>query len=292
MEIRNAVIPVAGQGTRLLPSTKSQPKEMLPVGRKPVVQYVVEEFEEAGIKRILFVTGRNKTSIENHFDRDPELLRSLRENNRNELLKALKFEEMDVSFFYTRQSEPRGSGDAIAHAEFFAGQEPFVVGLGDSIIKNSGRVGVVSRMIECFIEKEAECVIAFEEVERGQVSNYGIAKPAESGEIFRIEDLIEKPEIHEAPSNLAIAARYVFSRRIFDALRRTKPGKGGEIQITDAIRILIREGCPVYGVKLRDGERRYDIGNFESYYKSFVDFALDDEDYGKSLEDYLRNRFS
>jgi len=276
-----------------LPSTKSQPKEMLPVGRKPVVQYVVEELEAAGLAQILFITGRNKTSIENHFDRDAELARMLRNNHREELLEELEYEEMSVRFFYTRQSEQRGSGDAIAHAEHFASGDPFVVGLGDSIIKSPGnRKGVVKRMMECFTESDADCVIAFEEVPRSQVVHYGIARPGSRGDIFEVADLIEKPSVRQAPSNLAIAARYVFSPKIFDAIRKTKPGKGGEIQITDAIRLLIKWGGRVLGVKLAKGEKRYDIGNFESYYKSFVDFALADKKYGKALERYLRARFA
>ncbi|MEW6358788.1 MAG: UTP--glucose-1-phosphate uridylyltransferase [Planctomycetota bacterium] len=290
MQIRNAVIPVAGLGTGLLPSTKSQPKEMLPVGRKPVVQYVVEEFEAAGLSRILFVTGRGKHSIENHFDRDLELIRSLEAAGKLERLGELLYEETDVQFFYTRQSEPRGLGDAIAHAESFAGNEPFVVGLGDSIIRNHGGATVVERMVKCFREHDAACVIAFEEVPRDQVSFYGIADPAEDGDEFPIRDLIEKPSVDEAPSNLAIAARYVFSPMIFDAIRRTKPGKLDEIQITDAMRILIQDGRRVYGVRLSEGERRYDIGNFESYFKTFIDFALADEKVGKAVEEYLRGK--
>lgn len=290
MQVSNAVIPVAGQGTGLLPSTKSQPKEMLPVGRKPVVQYVVEEFEASGLTRILFVTGRGKNSIENHFDRDLELIRSLQAAGKHERIEELKYEETAVQFFYTRQSEPRGLGDAIAHAEHFAGSEPFVVGLGDSIIGGNGAVTVVERMVRCFERNNAACVIAFEEVPRENVSFYGIADPVEDADEFRVRDLIEKPSVDEAPSTLAIAARYVFSPIIFDAIRRTKPGKLGEIQITDAMRILIQDGHTVCGVKLVNGERRYDIGNFESYFKTFIDFALSDKKFGGSIEAYLRGK--
>ncbi|NOZ22842.1 MAG: UTP--glucose-1-phosphate uridylyltransferase [Planctomycetes bacterium] len=291
MQILNAVIPVAGLGTGLLPSTKSQPKEMLPVGRKPVVQYVVEEFETAGLRRILFVTGRSKHSIENHFDRDLELIRSLKAAGKLDRIEELRYEETHVQFFYTRQSEPKGLGHAIAHAEHFAGKEPFVVGLGDSIIRNHGSASVVERMVKCFEKHNAACVIAFEEVLREQVSFYGIADPAAEGDEFPVRDLIEKPSVEEAPSNLAIAARYVFSPRIFDAIRRTKPGKLDEIQITDAMRILIKDGHPVYGVRLAGGEHRYDIGNFESYFKTFIDFALADQKFGKAVEKYLREKF-
>ena len=287
MDITNGVIPVAGLGTRLLPSTKSQPKEMLPVGRKPVVQYVVEELEQSGVNRMLFVTGRSKSSIEDHFDRDNELIRALREGGKDDLLEELQYEQMEVHFFYTRQSEQRGLGDAIAHAEHFAGDEPFVVGLGDSIINGEGGEPVIRRLIDCYVANGASCVIAFEEVPREDVFQYGIAQPAEEGDVFRVEDLIEKPDVNEAPSNLAIAARYVLSPNIFDALRETKPGKRNEIQLTDAIRILLQRGEKVYGVRLSPGERRYDIGNYESYFKSFVDFALADEKYGAALREYI-----
>ncbi|MBM4081478.1 MAG: UTP--glucose-1-phosphate uridylyltransferase [Planctomycetes bacterium] len=288
MKIKNAVIPVAGLGTRLLPSTKSQPKEMLPVGRKPVVQYVVEEFERAGIDRILFVTGRNKTSIEDHFDRDNELIRLLQTTEKHELLEELKFELMDVKFFYTRQSEQRGLGDAIAHAEHFAGEEPFLVGLGDSIICGDGGVPIVARLSDCFDQKRASCVIAFEEVPREEVIHYGIAKPASDGDVFEVLDVVEKPTVKQAPSNLAVAARYIFAPSIFSALRGTKLDKRGELQLTDAIRVLLQRGGKVFGVKLAAGEQRHDIGNFESYFKSFVDFALADKKYGRQLRDYLR----
>ena len=287
MNIRNGVIPVAGLGTRLLPSTKSQPKEMLPVGRKPVVQYVAEEFERSGIDRILFVTGRNKSSIEDHFDRDNELIRLLRETGKEDLLEELNYEITEVRYFYTRQSEQRGLGDAIAHAEHFAGDEPFVVGLGDSIISGDSGVPIIRRLVDCFVEHGASCVIAFEEVPREDVFQYGIAKPAKDGDVFEIEDLIEKPNVDEAPSNLAIAARYVLSPAVFDALRHTKPGKRNEIQLTDAIRILLQRGEKVYGVRLAKGEHRYDIGNYESYFKSFVDFALADEKYGQALREHI-----
>lgn len=292
MRIRNAVIPVAGLGTGLLPSTKSQPKEMLPVGRKPVVQYVVEEFEAAGLARILFVTGRGKNSIENHFDRDLELIRVLEAAGKQERIEDMRYEETEVQFFYTRQSEPRGLGDAISLAEHFAGEEPFVVGLGDSIIGGNGSITVVERMADCFEKHKAACVIAFEEVLPENVCFYGIADPDGDGDVFRVRDLIEKPSVDEAPSNLAIAARYVFSPIIFDAIRRTKPGKLGEIQITDAMRILIQDGHALYGVKLVHGERRYDIGNFESYFKTFIDFALADQRLGKSVETYLREKLN
>jgi UTP--glucose-1-phosphate uridylyltransferase len=282
-----AVIPVAGLGTRLLPATKSQPKEMLPVGRKPVVQYVVEELTRVGITRVLFVTGPGKASIENHFDRNAELIQTLRETGKEELLAALEFERSTVQYFYTRQRELLGLGHAVACARSFAGNQPFVVALGDSIIGMHAESDVVQRMTRCYHERDAAAVIAFEEVPHDEVSRYGIAKPKQDDELFEIEDLVEKPSPREAPSNLAIAARYVLSPAIFDALAQTRRGKGGEIQLTDAIRTVIRNGGRAYGVRLRPDERRYDIGNFEAYFEAFVEFALADPAYGPALRRHL-----
>ena len=282
-----AVVPVAGLGTRLLPATKSQPKEMLPVGRKPVVQYVVEELTRVGLKRILFVTGPGKASIENHFDLDGELIQTLRESGKEDLLAELEYERATVQYFYTRQRQLLGLGHAISCGQSFVGNQPFVVALGDSIIGMHAESDVVQRMTRCYQEKSAAAVIAFEEVPSHEVSQYGIAKPKTDGELFEIVDLVEKPSPQEAPSNLAIAARYVLSPAIFDALQHTKRGKGGEIQLTDAIRAVIRDGGRAYGVRLRPGERRYDIGNFEAYFEAFVEFALADPKFGSALRRHL-----
>ena len=287
MEISIAVVPVAGLGTRLLPATKSQPKEMLPVGRKPVVQYVVEELTRVGMKRLLFITGPGKTSIENHFDLNDDLIQALREGGKEEQLAELEFERAPVQYFYTRQRQLLGLGHAILCAEPFVGNQPFVAALGDSIIGMHAKSDIVKRMTACFIEKKAVAVIAFEEVDPAEVYKYGVAKPKDSGDLFEIEDLIEKPSVAEAPSNLAIAARYVLTPTVFDAIRRTQPGKGGEIQVTDAIRLMIREGGKAYGIRLRSGERRYDIGNFQAYFRAFVEFALADEKQGAALRKHL-----
>lgn len=288
MATRKAVIPVAGLGTRLLPATKSQPKEMLPVGRKPVVQYVVEEIQAAGITSILFITGRGKSAIENHFDRDAELRRALQNGNKADLLAALAYEEADVEFFYTRQSEQLGLGHAVSLAEGYAQGEPFVIALGDSIIESRQSPPVLRRLLEAFEATGAAAAIAFEEVEADDVVHYGIVDPGETlpghdGAVFRVRGLIEKPSVAEAPSRLAIAGRYVVSSSIFHALRRTRPGKGGEIQLTDALRILLDDGQPVIGLRMRANERRHDIGNFESYFRSFLHFALRDPEHGEAL---------
>ena len=288
MDIDLAVIPVAGLGTRLLPATKSQPKEMLPVGRKPVVQYVVEELARAGIQRMLFITGPGKDSIENHFDMDSELIQVLRETGKENLLDELEFTRTPVRYFFTRQRQLLGLGHAVSCARAFVGEQPFVVALGDSIIGLHARSDVMDRMKACFIEKQADAVIAFEQVPASEVFRYGIAQPRDgAGDVFALADVIEKPEPNEAPSNLAIAARYVFSASIFPALERTPPGKGGEIQLTDAIRRVIQEGGRVYGVRLKPDERRYDIGNFDAYFCAFTEFALADEKYGSKLRAYL-----
>ncbi len=287
MEINIAVVPVAGLGTRLLPATKSQPKEMLPVGRKPVVQYVVEELTRMKMKRVLFITGPGKTSIENHFDLNEELIQELREAGKEELLEELEYERAPLQYFYTRQRELLGLGHAIQCAEPFVGNQPFVTALGDSIIGMHARSDIVQRMIRCFGENQASAVIAFEKVPMEEVHRYGIAKPKQEGEVFEVEDLVEKPLRQDAASNLAIAARYVFAPQIFDAIKRTPPGKGGEIQITDAIRWLIRDGGKVFGICLRPEERRYDIGNFQAYFRAFVEFALEDEKHGPALRRHL-----
>ncbi|MBN1963447.1 MAG: UTP--glucose-1-phosphate uridylyltransferase [Anaerolineae bacterium] len=282
-----AVIPVAGLGTRLLPLTKSQPKEMLPVGRKPIVQYIVEELIRVGIDQILFITGPGKTSIENHFDSNNELVQALREKGKEELLAELEFDRFHARYFFTRQRELLGLGHAVACARSFVGNQSFVVALGDSIIGLNAQSDVVQRMQQCFETQGCEAVIAFEEVPAQDVPQYGIAHPASDDEVFELLDIIEKPSLDEAPSRLAVAARYIFTPKIFEALDRTEPGKGGEIQLTDAIKLLINDGKRVCGVRLRPDEARYDIGNFEAYFRAFVEFALADPRYSGSLRAYL-----
>jgi UTP--glucose-1-phosphate uridylyltransferase len=278
---------VAGLGSRLLPATKSQPKEMLPVGRKPVVQYVVEELTRVGLNQILFITGPGKSSIENHFDLDSELTQILRESGKEELLSELSFERTAARYYYTRQRQILGLGHAVLCAKNFVGNQAFVVALGDSIIGIHAESDVVKRMKKVFIEREATAVIAFEDVPHDEVFRYGIAAPKENDEVFELADVIEKPSVETAPSNLAIAARYIFSPVIFNALEQTSFGTGDEIQLTDAIRCLIREGHKVYGVLLRPGEKRFDIGNFDSYFRAFISFALTDEKYGANLREHL-----
>jgi len=273
--IRTAVVPVAGLGTRLLPATRSQPKEMLPVARKPVVEYVIDELAANGIEQILFVTGRNKTSIEDHFD-----------TSANESAYPTKF-------FYTRQGSPKGLGDAVLAGEHFAAHQPFVVALGDSILGLYAQSRAVSRMIEVFEKKAAACVVAVEEVPLSETGQYGIVDPAEfEADAVRVSHLVEKPGPERAPSRLAIAGRYVFSPRIFDEIKRVEADKRGEIQLTDAIERMCSAGLRVYAVVLTAEERRYDVGNFPSYFEAFLEFALADPVHGAELMEALKKKFN
>jgi UTP--glucose-1-phosphate uridylyltransferase len=284
-----AVVPVAGLGTRLLPATKSQPKEMLPVGRKPVAQHVVEELALSGIRRLLFVTGKGKHSIENHFDTDGDLIGYLRESGREQELGELDFERQDMEYFYTRQRRQLGLGHAVLCAAPLVGGQPFVVALGDSIIGLNAQSDIVARMTGLFETTKADVVVAFEEVPRDEVFRYGIAQPRGAvGDVFELDSLVEKPAVDEAPSNLAVAARYVFSPVIFEMLAQTRPGKGGEIQLTDAIQLVLSSGGKGLGVRLRPHEHRFDIGNFGSYFRAFVEFALADPQYGDNLREYVQ----
>ena len=288
MSIDIAVVPVAGLGTRLLPATKSQPKEMLPVGRKPVVQYVFEELTAAGMNRILFITGQGKASIENHFDVNEELVQVLRESGKEELLADLAFERAPVQYFYTRQRRALGLGHAVLTARSFVNDRPFVVALGDSIIGLDAKSDVVARMAHVFEDRDAVAVIAVEEVPPADAHSYGIVKPLDgAGDVFELADVIEKPRVGEAPSNLAIAARYVLAPAIFDALEHTRAGVGGEIQLTDAIRRLMQQGGRVFAMKLTHAERRFDIGNVDAYFRAFVEFALADRKHGPGLRQFL-----
>lgn len=290
MSIDIAVVPVAGLGTRLLPATKSQPKEMLPVGRKPVAQHVVDELASSGIRRLLFITGKGKNSIENHFDIDGELITHLRQTGRERELAELDFERQEMEYFYTRQRRQLGLGHAVLCARPLVGDQPFVVALGDSIIGINAESDIVGRMVEQFERAEADVVVAFEEVPWEDVNRYGIAQPrGPVDDVFELERLVEKPSADEAPSNLAVAARYVLSPAIFEKLAKTAPGKGDEIQLTDAIQLILENGGKGFGLRLRPNERRFDIGNFGSYFRAFTEFALADPNYGPGLRDFIRS---
>jgi UTP--glucose-1-phosphate uridylyltransferase len=276
--ITAAVIPVAGLGTRLLPATKSQPKEMLPVVDVPVVQYVVEELARAGIERVLFVTGRRKRAIEDHFDRDAELDAALDGRAQSDPSAGLEI-------LYVRQSRPRGLGDALRHAEGFAAGRPVVVALGDAIITPAGP-GIVGRLRTAYTSHRADVVLAVEEVDAGLVSRYGIVTPGPSLDgdpVFEVTDLVEKPPVTAAASRLAVAGRYVIGPALFDALRNLPAGPTGEVELADAVGLVIRGGGRVIAVRLGAGERRHDVGTIESYCATFVEFALTDPRFGPAL---------
>ena len=293
MPVDVAVVPVAGRGTRLIPLTKSQPKEMLPLGRKPTVQHVVQELTMSGIRELLFITGPGKAAIENHFDIDTELTEHLRTNGKEDLLAELDFEREEIEYFYTRQRRQLGLGHAILCARPFVGRRPFLVALGDSLIGLNSQSDVCRRMIDTFDREGADAVIAFQEVPKNEVTRYGIAKPkGNANDVFELDDLIEKPSVEQAPSNLAVAARYVCRPSIFEKLEQTKPGKNGEIQLTDAFRMVLREGGRILGIRLAPGEKRYDVGNFEAYFNAFVEAALADPQYGNAVAEHLRRILS
>jgi len=281
--IRKAVVPVAGIGTRLFPATKSQPKEMLPVGRRPVVQYVVEELRAAGIEQILFITGRKKAVIEDHFDSDPELSQVLRQAGSGDSA-DLAIADGVRGVFYTRQGTPSGVADAVGLARDFAGGEPVVVAFGDTIIRGGD---LVARLMKAYWASRASGAVAVERIAPEDAFRYGIVDVREIDGSLVAVDLVEKPVPGRAPSDLAIVPRYVFDPSIFDAIESTRPGVGGERWLTDSIAILARESPPVRAVPLLADERRYDIGNFESYYRAFIDFALADPQYGAGVRQYV-----
>jgi UTP--glucose-1-phosphate uridylyltransferase len=283
--VKKAVIPVAGLGTRFLPATKAQPKEMLPIVDKPAIQYIVEEAVRAGIKQIIFVTGRHKRAIEDHFDRNLELERALEEKEKFELLQLVKEISELADFIYIRQKEPKGLGHAILTAEPAVGNEPFAVLLGDDImVSNPPGIG---QLIEVFNRYRCS-VLGLERVPEKEVSKYGIvnAQPLEEG-VFKINDLVEKPSVEEAPSNLAIAGRYVLTPSIFKALKKTPPGKGNEIQLTDALKRLSHKEA-IYGRILQG--KRYDTGNKLGFLEATVDFALSREDLTEAFLNFLKEK--
>ena len=290
--ITKAIVPAAGMGTRLLPATKSQPKEMLPVGRKPAVQYVVEELQAAGLRQVLMITGRRKRAIEDHFDADPQLVSALTQAGNEARLADLAYLEGKLRFFYTRQSPPRGLGHAISLGADFAGDDDCVVALGDSLIAAENPAAPLQAMMMAHRNLGAAAMIAVETVPQEEAFRYGIvsiegAEPP-PGEPVAMTDIVEKPPQGTAPSTMAVAARYVFSPAIFEALDRTLPDKKGEVQLTDAIKLLIRMGVPVYAWLLPPDQRRYDVGNFESYFRTFIDFSLADERYGYLVRKYIK----
>jgi UTP--glucose-1-phosphate uridylyltransferase len=287
--ITKAVIPVAGLGTRFLPATKATPKEMLPVVDKPAIQYVVEEACRSGLSDVLLVTGRNKRPVEDHFDRNYELEHALEAKGDVSRL-ALVQEPSDLAtVHYVRQGSPRGLGHAVLCAAQHVGDEPFAVLLGDDLIDE--RDDLLSRMIEVQ-QRYGGSVVALIEVPRELISMYGCAAVQRSDEddVLRVTDLVEKPPVAEAPSNLAVIGRYVLAPEVFDVLRETPEGRGGEIQLTDALKVLAgrgpSEGGPVHGVLFRG--RRYDTGDRLDYLRTVVRLACDRADLGPDFSAWLR----
>lgn len=290
-KIRKAVIPAAGLGTRVLPATKAQPKEMLVIVDKPALQYLVEELLAAGIEEILIVTGRNKGSIENHFDYSYELERTLEENGKKDLLKVVNHISEMSNIYYVRQKKPLGLGHAISCAEAFVGDEPFVVLLGDDIIytdKEKGQLPVTKQLVEKYKELQGGTILGVQEVPHKNVSKYGIIKPLKKidEKTVAVEDFIEKPSVDEAPSNLAALGRYVLEPEIFLYLKNTKPGKGGEIQLTDAILEMKNNGEKLYAYNF-DG-LRYDTGDKFGMFVANVEFGLRHEELKDRVKEYLK----
>ena len=282
--IRKAVIPAAGYGTRFLPATKSQPKEMLPVVDTPTIEYVVREAIDAGIRDILMIIGRGKRSIEEHFARNVELEDQLVAKQKLAELASIRTLPDDVRVHFVWQNEQNGLGDAIRHARDHVGNEPFAVLLGDTIVESFEERPIIRQIMDVY-EEHQEVVLALEEVDPRHVSSYGIVGGEQIDErTWRVDSMIEKPTLEEAPSRLAVASRYVLPPEIFQALDMTTPGKGGEIQLTDAIRILLADRS-IYGYRINGV--RHDIGNKLDFLKTSVLFGLKHGDIGDELKAWL-----
>ncbi|MFZ3063247.1 MAG: UTP--glucose-1-phosphate uridylyltransferase GalU [Actinomycetota bacterium] len=278
-----AVIPAAGLGTRFLPATKAQPKEMLPVVDKPTIQSVVEEAVASGLDDILIVTGRGKRAIEDHFDKSFELEYLLERENKQEFLEQVKGVAELAHIHYIRQRRALGLGHAVYSAQRYIGDQPFAVLLGDTI--TLCETPCTRELMKMFEERKAS-VIAVEQVPVEKVGSYGIIGGEKIGErLYKIETMVEKPRIEERPSNLAIFGRYVLTPQIFDAIERTKPGRNGEIQLTDALNILLKDQ-DIYALEVTG--RRYDIGNKLDWLKANIELALEREDMGEDLKRYLK----
>ncbi len=285
-KVRKAVIPAAGFGTRFLPSTKSMPKEMLPIIDKPVIHYAVEEAVNSGITEIIFITGRGKRAIEDYFDHSYELEDQLRKTGKLELLKEIEEISDMANIIYIRQKEALGLGHAVLRAKEIVGDEPFAVILPDMLVDSE--VPYTKQVINAF-EKTGKSVIGFKETTRDKVSSYGIADPAEEKDLFRLNGVVEKPSPEEAPSNLYIFGRYVLTPEIFKYLEQTKPGKGGEIQLTDAIQQIIKtDGA--YGVKLIGED--YDTGEKLGFVEATVAYAIKNEKFNGEFIDFLKDQIS
>ena len=282
-KIRKAIIPAAGLGTRFLPATKAQPKEMLPIVDKPTIQYIIEEAVASGIEEILIITGRSKKCIEDHFDKSVELELELGKSGKEEMLKMVRDISDMVDIHFIRQKEPKGLGHAISCAKTFVGNEPFAVLLGDDIVYNEGKP-CLKHLIDCYDEYNTS-VLGVQTVEAKDVNKYGIVNGIHiEDRVYKVKGLVEKPAVEEAPSNVAILGRYIITPRIFKILEETKPGKGGEIQLTDALLNLMSEEA-MYAYDFEG--TRYDVGDKLGFLKATVEYALRREDLRDGFIEYL-----
>ena len=283
-KVRKAVIPAAGLGTRFLPATKAQPKEMLPIVDKPTLQYIIEEAVASGIEEILIITGRNKKSIEDHFDRSVELEMELEKSGKEEMLKMVREISDMVNIHFIRQKEPRGLGHAILCAKTFVGNEPFAVLLGDDVVYNDNKP-CLKQLIDCYEEYKTS-VLGVQTVEPQDVNKYGIVGGLHiEDRVYKVKNLIEKPAVEEAPSNVAILGRYIITPKIFEILENTKPGKGNEIQLTDALLELIKHEA-MYAYDFEG--RRYDVGDKLGFLQATVEYALRKEELRDGFIEYLK----
>lgn len=284
-KIKKAVIPAAGLGTRFLPATKAQPKEMLPIVDKPTIQYIIEEAVASGIEEILIITGRNKKCIEDHFDKSVELELELEKSGKKEMLKLVREISDMVDIHYIRQKEPKGLGHAISCAKTFVGNEPFAVLLGDDLVYNEEKP-CLKQLIDCY-NKYNTSILGVQTVDAKDVDKYGIIKGIHiEGRVHKVRGLVEKPTVKEAPSNIAILGRYIITPQIFEILEETKPGRGGEIQLTDALSKLINEEA-IYAYEFEG--IRYDIGDKLGFLKATVEYTLRREDLRDEFMEYLNS---
>lgn len=282
MSVKKAIIPAAGLGTRFLPATKAQPKEMLPIVDKPTIQYIIEEAVASGIEEILIITGRNKRAIEDHFDKSVELELELEAHGKDDLLKMVRDISNMVNIHYIRQKEPRGLGHAINCAKAFVGNEPFAVMLGDDVV--DAKVPCLKQLMDCYDEYRTT-ILGVQQVPEQEVSKYGIVKGTFiEDNVYKVKDLVEKPSVEEAPSNIAILGRYIITPEIFSILDSTEPGKGGEIQLTDALKTLMNKEA-MYAYTFQG--RRYDVGDKMGFLQATVEFALKRKDINRQFMEYL-----
>ena len=283
-KIRKAIIPAAGLGTRFLPATKAQPKEMLPIVDKPTLQYIIEECVESGIEEILIITGRNKKSIEDHFDRSVELEIELEKAGKQEMLEMVREISDMVNVHFIRQKQPRGLGHAILCAKTFVGDEPFAVLLGDDVVYNDKKP-CLKQLIDCYGEYKTS-VLGVQTVDPQDVNKYGIVGGLHiEDRVYKVKELVEKPSVEESPSNVAILGRYIITPKIFEILEKTEPGKGNEIQLTDALLKLIEHEA-MYAYDFEG--RRYDVGDKLGFLEATVEYALRKEDLRDGFIEYLK----